>query len=60
LEGSNIRKETLLKITAIALFIHGVIEILAAMMLFALAEFLLVDFQEQSVFWAVLVVRLAW
>lgn len=48
------KKETPLKIAALTLFIHGVIEILAVMMLFAPAEFLPTDFQEQSVFWAVL------
>jgi hypothetical protein len=47
------KKGTLLKIAAIILLIHGIIEISAILMPFAPAE-LLDDFQEGLGFWAVL------
>ncbi|KYK33968.1 MAG: hypothetical protein HXS48_24305 [Theionarchaea archaeon] len=48
------KKKTSLKIASIVLFIHGIIEISAIMMLFAPTEFYPIDFQEKFVFWAVL------
>lgn len=48
------KKETSLKIGAVVLVIHGIIEIFAIMMLFVPAEFIPIDFQEESVFWAIL------
>ncbi|MBU7016006.1 MAG: hypothetical protein HXS44_00750 [Theionarchaea archaeon] len=47
------KKETILKIAATILLIHGIIEISAVLMPFAPAEFL-DDFQESLGFWAVL------
>lgn len=47
-------KKTSLKVASIVLFIHGIIEICAIMMLFAPAEFLPMDFEEKFVFWALL------
>ena len=52
--GIDMRKETALKVASVALSIHGIIEISAIMMLFAPTEFLLVDFQENPIFWALL------
>ena len=43
-------KKTYAKIASIVLFVHGFIELLAVMMLFAPAEFLPTSFQENIVF----------
>lgn len=48
------KKETSLKIAAVVLIIHGIIEIFAITMLFTPAEFIPIDFQENFVFWALL------
>lgn len=48
------KKQTSLKIAAVILFIHGIIEIFAIMMLFVPAELIPIDFQEGFVFWALL------
>lgn len=48
------RKKTSLRIASIVLFIHGIIEISAIIMLFTPTEFHPVDFQEGYVFWAIL------
>lgn len=48
------KKKTSLKIASIVLFVHGIIEISAIMMLFVPAEFYPIDFREKFVFWAVL------
>jgi len=48
------KKETSLRTASIVLFIHGIIEISAILMLFVPTEFLPINFQETSVFWAIL------
>ena len=48
------KKVTSLRTASVVLFIHGIFEILAIMMLFVPADFLPADFQGQSVFWAIL------
>jgi len=45
-------KETCAKIASVVLFIHGSVEMLAVVMLFAPTEFLPAGFQEKMVFWA--------
>ena len=47
-------KKICAKVAAVVLFVHGFIEVLGIMMLFAPAKFTPPGFEEKSFFWAVL------
>lgn len=50
--NSAMQKRTYAKIASTVLFVHGFVEVLATVMLFAPTEFLPADFQEKKFFWA--------